>query len=224
MRKIIEFSGLLGHLHSITNCFPSSHFLTYKKVLSKKHSIFHNSFNTFQVPKYYFMDENTRISHFDPCRNIISNLLGPNWCSSSSEFCKKIFPVVSPGQLIPESVCISEDEPLPESGQIIAVDEESLVIRSAKPYLATRKANVHGHYGEIIDKGYTLITLIYERFKSSDIIQGLPKVEQLSEARLNNSILMNLKESFENWTGDMTRFLGSIWGLFISARITMEQS
>jgi hypothetical protein len=91
MRKIIEFSGLLGHLHSITNRFPSSHFLTYKKVLSKKHSIFHNSFNTFQVPKYYFMDKNTRISHFDLCKNIISNLLGPNWCSSSSEFCKKYF-------------------------------------------------------------------------------------------------------------------------------------
>ena len=214
MRKIIEFSGLLGHLHSITSRFPSSQFITDKEVLSKKHSIFHN----------YFMDENMRISHFDPCRNIISNLLGPNWCSSSSEFCKKIFPVVSPGQLIPESVCISEDEPLPESGQIIAVDEESLVIRSAKPYLATRKATVHGHYGEILDKGDTLITLIYERLKSSDIIQGLPKVEQLSEARLNNSISINLKESFENWTGDMTRFLGSLWGLFISARITMEQS
>nr|YP_009727801.1 RNA polymerase beta' subunit [Abies beshanzuensis]QCG70536.1 RNA polymerase beta subunit-2 [Abies beshanzuensis var. ziyuanensis]QHX99955.1 RNA polymerase beta' subunit [Abies beshanzuensis] len=224
MRKIIEFSGLLGHLHSITNRFPSSHFLTYKKVLSKKHSIFHKYFNTFQVPKYYFMDENMRISHFDPCRNIISNLLGPNWCSSPSEFCEKTFPVVSPGQFMPESVCISEHEPLPESGQIIAVDEESLVIRSAKPYLATRKATVHGHYGEILDKGDTLITLIYERFKSSDIIQGLPKVEQLSEARLNNSISMNLKESFENWTGDMTRFLGSLWGLFISARITMEQS
>nr|AET45225.1 RNA polymerase beta chain [Pinus wallichiana] len=214
MRKIIEFSGLLGHLHSITSRFPSSQFITDKKVLSKKHSIFHN----------YFMDENMRISHFDPCRNIISNLLGPNWCSSSSEFCKKTFPVVSLGQLIPESVWISEDEPLPESGQIIAVDEESLVIRSAKPYLATRKATVHGHYGEILDKGDTLITLIYERLKSSDIIQGLPKVEQLSEARLNNSISMNLKESFENWTGDMTRFLGSLWGLFISARITMEQS
>lgn len=226
MRKIIEFSGLLGNLHSITNRFPSSHFLTYKKVLSKKHSIFHNSFNTFQVPKYYFMDENMIIYHFDPCRNIISNLLGPNWCSSSSEseFCEKTFPVVSLGQLIPESVWISEDEPLPESGQIIAVDEESLVIRSAKPYLATRKATVHSHYGEILDKGDTLITLIYERFKSSDIIQGLPKVEQLLEARLNNSISMNLKESFENWTGDMTRFLGSLWGLFISARITMEQS
>ena len=172
------------------------------------------------------MDENMIIYHFDPCRNIISNLLGPNWCSSSSEseFCEKTFPVVSLGQLIPESVWISEDEPLPESGQIIAVDEESLVIRSAKPYLATRKATVHSHYGEILDKGDTLITLIYERFKSSDIIQGLPKVEQLSEARLNNSISMNLKESFENWTGDMTRFLGSLWGLFISARITMEQS
>jgi DNA-directed RNA polymerase subunit beta' len=77
---------------------------------------------------------------------------------------------------------------------------------------------------KLCDKGDTLRTLICERFKSSDIIQGLPKVEQLSGAHLNNSISMNLKESFENWTGDMTRFLGSLWGLFISARITMEQS
>jgi DNA-directed RNA polymerase subunit beta' len=54
---------------------------------------------------------------------------------------------------------------------------------------------------KLCDKGDTLRTLICERFKSSDIIQGLPKVEQLSEAYLNNSMSMNLIESFENWTG-----------------------
>jgi DNA-directed RNA polymerase subunit beta' len=111
---------------------------------------------------------------------------------SSSKFCEKIFPIVSLVQF-PESLCISEDEPLLEFGQIIAVDEEHLVIRSAKPYLASKKATVHGHYGEIFDKGDTFITLIYERFKSNDIIQGLYKVDHLSEARLNNSISMNLK-------------------------------
>ena len=61
-----------------------------------------------------------------------------------------------------ESICISEDAPLPKSSKIIAVDEEYLVIRSDTPYLATRKMIVHGHYGEIIDKGDTLITLIYK--------------------------------------------------------------
>eukprot|EP01018_Ginkgo_biloba_P030045 Gb_09773 [translate_table: standard] len=104
-----------------------------------------------------------------------------------------------------------------------AVHEEYLVIRSAKPYLATRRAVVHGHYGEFLDEGDTLITSIYERSKFGDIIQGLPKVEQLSEARSINLIPRNLEESFEDWNEDMTRSLGSLKGLFISARITMEQ-
>nr|ARX11551.1 RNA polymerase beta subunit-2 [Ginkgo biloba]AWJ59874.1 RNA polymerase beta subunit-2 [Ginkgo biloba]AWJ60129.1 RNA polymerase beta subunit-2 [Ginkgo biloba]AWJ60299.1 RNA polymerase beta subunit-2 [Ginkgo biloba] len=224
MMQIIELSGLLGNLHSIANRFPSPHLITYNKVLSNKHSISDNSGKVSQVSKCYFMGGNTGILNFDSCRNIIFNLFNSNWCSPLSNFCKKKLPAVSLGQLIRESVCISEDKPLSGSGQIIAVHEEYLVIRSAKPYLATRRAAVHGHYGEFLDEGDTLITLIYERSKSGDTIQGLPKVEQLSEARSINPIPRNLEESFEDWNEDMTRSLGSLWGLFISARITMEQS
>ncbi len=45
-----------------------------------------------------------------------------------------------------------------------------VIMRSAKPYLATRGAIVHSHYGEVVKKGNTIITLIYERLKSRDII------------------------------------------------------
>nr|YP_009113666.1 RNA polymerase beta subunit-2 [Ceratozamia hildae]AFM54210.1 RpoC2 [Ceratozamia hildae]AFR13844.1 RNA polymerase beta subunit-2 [Ceratozamia hildae]BAR93451.1 RNA polymerase beta subunit-2 [Ceratozamia hildae] len=227
MMQLIELLGFLGNLHSIANRSPSSHLIAYNnynKVSLKEQPIFGNSKNTPQVPKCYFMDENTRISNFGPCRNIISDLFNSNWYFPLPKSCENPFSVVSLGQLICESVRISEDEPLPGSGQIIAVHEESLVIRSAELYLATRRATVHGHYGEIIHEGDTLITLIYERFKSGDIIQGLPKVEQLLEARSISSISMNLEESFEDWNRDMTRSLGSPWGSFISARITMEQS
>nr|UCU09293.1 RNA polymerase beta'' subunit [Cycas media subsp. media] len=227
MMQIIELSGFLGNLHSIANRSPSSHSITYNKYYNislKEQSIFGNSENTLRVPKWYFMDENTVVSNFGPCRNIISDLFNSNRCFPLSKFCENPFPVVSLGQLIRESVRISEDEPLPGSGQIIVVHEESLVIRLAELYLATRRATVHGHYGEIINEGDTLITLIYERFKSGDIIQGLPKVEQLSEARSINSISMNLEKSFEDWNRDMTRSLGSPWGSFISSKITMEQS
>nr|YP_009113862.1 RNA polymerase beta subunit-2 [Stangeria eriopus]AFR45510.1 RNA polymerase beta subunit-2 [Stangeria eriopus]BAR93368.1 RNA polymerase beta subunit-2 [Stangeria eriopus] len=227
MMQIIELLGFLGNLHSIVNRSPYSHSITYNnfnKVSLKEQPIFGNYGNTPQAPKCYFMDENMRISNFGPCRNIISDLFNSNWCFPLYKFCKKSFPVVSLGQLICESAHIYEDEPLSGSGQIIAVHEESLVIRSAELYLATRKATAHGHYGEVIHEGDTLITLIYERFKSGDIIQGLPKVEQLSEARSISSISMNLEESFEDWNRDMTRSLGSPWGSFISARITIEQS
>nr|QYB22620.1 RNA polymerase beta'' subunit [Prumnopitys amara] len=222
--QIMQLSGLLGHLHTIANRFSYSHFITYNKVLLKKRSISDNYFNTFQVPKCYFMDENTGIYKFDPCRNIISDFFNSDWCSSLSNLPEKTFPVVSLGQLICESECISEDEPFPKSGQIIAVHEESLVIRLAKSYLGTGGATVHSHYGEIIYEGDTLITLLYERLTTDDIIQGLPKIEQLSEARSTNSISKNIKRNVKIWNRDMAQFLGRLWGSFISARITMEQS
>nr|UPV72157.1 RNA polymerase beta'' subunit [Cephalotaxus mannii]UPV72239.1 RNA polymerase beta'' subunit [Cephalotaxus mannii] len=224
IRQIIELSGLLGHLHSISNRLPYYHFITYNKVLLNKRSIYDNYSNTFQVPKCYFIDEKTEIYKFDSCRNIIPNLLNFNLYSPLSNFGEKTFLVVSPGQFICESVLISEDKPLHTSGQIIAVHEESLVIRFAKPYLGIRGATLHGYYGKIIYQGDTLITLSYEKLKSDDIIQGLPKVEQLSEARLTTSISKNRKEKFQKLNRHLAKYLGYFWGSFISVRITMEHS
>jgi hypothetical protein len=58
-------------------------------------------------------------------------------------------------------------QPLYGSGQIIAIHMNFVIIRSAKPYLATGGAIVHSHYGEVVKEGDTLITLIYERFNDS---------------------------------------------------------
>uniref|UniRef100_A0A251UAX6 Uncharacterized protein n=1 Tax=Helianthus annuus TaxID=4232 RepID=A0A251UAX6_HELAN len=68
-----------------------------------------------------------------------------------------------------------------KSGQVLILQVDSVVIRSAKPYLATPGATVHGHYGEILYEGDTLVTFIYEKSRSGDITQGLPKVEQVLE-------------------------------------------
>ncbi|CAK9190000.1 unnamed protein product (chloroplast) [Sphagnum tenellum] len=123
-----------------------------------------------------------------------------------------------------DGLSVFEYQPLYGSGQIIAIHMDFVIIRSAKPYLATGGATVHSHYGEVVREGDTLITLIYERLKSGDIIQGLPKVEQLLEARPINSVSIDLEKGFEDWNRDMTNFFGNLWGFFISARISMEQS
>jgi DNA-directed RNA polymerase subunit beta' len=96
------------------------------------------------------------------------------------------------------------------------------VIKSAKPYLATRRAIVHNHYGEVVKKGNTIITLIYERLNSGDIIQGFPKVEQLLKACPIDSLSIDLEKGFEDWNRDMTKKFKNFWGFFISARISME--
>ncbi|KAH0850655.1 hypothetical protein HID58_095358 [Brassica napus] len=67
-------------------------------------------------------------------------------------------------------------------------------ISSAKPYLATPGAKVHGHYREILYEGDTLVTFIYEKSRSGDITQGLPKVEQVLEVRSIDSISLNLEK------------------------------
>ncbi|KAJ6215297.1 hypothetical protein RDWZM_010615 [Blomia tropicalis] len=98
------------------------------------------------------------------------------------------------------------------------------LIRSAKTYLATPGATVHGHYGEILYEGDTLITFIYEKSRSGDITQGLPKVEQVLEVRSIDSISMNLEKRIEGWNERITRILGMPWAFLIGAELTIVQS
>ncbi|KAK8528035.1 hypothetical protein V6N13_041836 [Hibiscus sabdariffa] len=95
---------------------------------------------------------------------------------------------------------------------------------NAKPYLATPGATVHGHYGEILYQGDTLVTFIYEKSRSGDITQGLPKVEQVLEVRSIDSISMNLEKRVEGWNEYITRILGIPWGFVIGAELTIVQS
>ncbi|CAN4085208.1 unnamed protein product [Withania somnifera] len=108
---------------------------------------------------------------------------------------------------------ITKNGPPLKSGQVILVQVDSIVIQSAKPYLATPGA-VHGHYGETLYEGDTLITFIYEKSKSGDITQGLPKVEQV----------LQVQKKVEGWNKCITRILGIPWGFLIGVELTIAQS
>ena len=132
--------------------------------------------------------------------------------------------IISLGQFICENVCIAKNGPHLKSGQVLIVQIDSVVIRSAKPYLATLGATVHGHYGEILYEGDTLVTFIYEKSRSGDITQGLPKVEQVLEVRSIDSISMNLEKRIEGWNERIAKILGIPWGFLIGTELTIVQS
>nr|AND48510.1 beta'' subunit of RNA polymerase [Flatbergium sericeum] len=220
--NLSENLGFLGHLQNITNFFQPFCLITHHRLISIKFSIIGSSLNTFRKPKWYFIDENRKIYKLLLGSSFISNIL--RWSLLPFFSSRKRIQLMNLGQFICEGLSVSEYQPLYGSGQIIAIHTNFVVIRSAKPYLATGGATVHSHYGEVVREGDTLITLIYERLKSGDIIQGLPKVEQLLEARPINSVSIDLEKGFEDWNRDMTNFFGTLWGFFISARISMEQS
>lgn len=147
-----------------------------------------------KVAEYCLIDENSRIYSPDPTIGFFLNPFNWNWYpffhdNSWEETSTKI----SLGQFICENLCLFQDKPyVKKSGQIVIINLDSLVIRSAKPYLLTSGTTIHGHYGEILYKGDVLVTFLYAKSRSSDITQGLPKVEQFFEARSIDLILRNL--------------------------------
>nr|YP_010725290.1 RNA polymerase beta'' subunit [Adenosma glutinosa]WDY12190.1 RNA polymerase beta'' subunit [Adenosma glutinosa] len=211
--------GPLGTAIRIANVYSFYHLITHNKILVNN---FDNVKHTFQVIKYYLIDENEKVYNPDhPSSNVIFNL---NWDFLQPHYCQETSTIMSLGQFICENICIAQNAPHLKSGQVIFVQVDSVVIRSAKPYLATPGATVHGHYGEILYEGDTLITFIYEKSRSGDITQGLPKVEQVLEVRSIDSISMNLEKRVEGWNERITRILGMPWAFLIGAELTIVQS
>jgi len=112
-------------------------------------------------------------------------------------------PTVKRGQLLVSGTEIAPGVVLPESGQVVAiggskgqeagadaVDSESslanpysLTLRLARPYRVSPGAVLHIDHGDLVQRGDNLVLLVFERAKTGDIIQGLPRIEELLEAR-----------------------------------------
>ena len=71
----------------------------------------------------------------------------------------------------------------PESGQVIQVEKNKLILRRALPILCSKEAILRVTEGNLIKRGQPLLTFSYEKVESGDIIQGIPKIEQIFEAR-----------------------------------------
>ena len=69
------------------------------------------------------------------------------------------------------------------SGQIVSVDQKAVVVRKGRPYLVNTGAQLLCDQGHLVQRGDQLAALIYERVKTADIVQGLPRVEELLEGR-----------------------------------------
>nr|AGC26783.1 DNA-directed RNA polymerase subunit beta' [Psilotum nudum] len=216
----MKILGLLGYLYSIANCFLYPKGIFRNEVFFHRDSSIDDLVGFDKLPNWYFLDENRKIYSFH-----LRNLIGKRffyWTRNLSNFNE--IPLVNLGQFICEGARLFENQISSQSGQIIALSPEFLIIRLAILYLATKGATIHNHYGDLLREGDTLITLTYERFKSGDIIQGLPKVEQLLEARSVNAVSRNIEDNFKKCNRVIAKFIESPWSFFFSAKISTEQS
>jgi DNA-directed RNA polymerase subunit beta' len=92
-------------------------------------------------------------------------------------------PQVSEGELVRYGDQIAPNIVARESGQITALRNNKVEIRSAHPYLVSSGAILQTKNRDLIQIGDTLAILVFERSKTGDIIQGLPRIEEILEAR-----------------------------------------
>jgi len=92
-------------------------------------------------------------------------------------------PQVSEGELVRYGDQIAPNIVARESGQVTALRNNKVEIRSAHPYLVSSGAILQTKNRDLIQIGDTLAILVFERSKTGDIIQGLPRIEEILEAR-----------------------------------------
>ena len=93
-------------------------------------------------------------------------------------------PSVKKGDFIKlDSEVAGSGELAPVSGKVVDVTANSVTIRNGRPYLISPGTMLQVDEGSLVLRGDMLATLVFEREKTGDIVQGLPRVEELLEAR-----------------------------------------
>jgi DNA-directed RNA polymerase subunit beta' len=92
-------------------------------------------------------------------------------------------PKVNVGDYVLAGDNLDKSTPIPESGRVLKIDGNTVLIRKAQPFLVSIGTRLHVDNFSLVQQGDQLATIIYERLKTGDIVQGLPKVEELLEGR-----------------------------------------
>nr|YP_007507256.1 RNA polymerase beta' subunit [Gonium pectorale]BAM85943.1 RNA polymerase beta' subunit [Gonium pectorale] len=70
-----------------------------------------------------------------------------------------------------------------KSGQLIHMNKQKITLRLGQPLVISPRSIIHASHGDFIRYKTAVITLTYQQLKTGDIVQGIPKIEQLFEAR-----------------------------------------
>jgi DNA-directed RNA polymerase subunit beta' len=87
------------------------------------------------------------------------------------------------GQRIVDGDELAQGVAAPCCGEVEAIEGSKLRIRLGRPYMVSPDSVLHVRDGELVQRGDGLALLVFERQKTGDIVQGLPRIEELLEAR-----------------------------------------
>jgi DNA-directed RNA polymerase subunit beta' len=92
------------------------------------------------------------------------------------------------GSLLLRGDLIGQGLKTPLSGIIHQVTQDQILLRKIIPYRTSREVLEVVKHKSILEQGKPLFQLIDQKLKTEDIVQGLPKIEQLFEVRKTKNL------------------------------------
>jgi len=91
--------------------------------------------------------------------------------------------LVNQGDLVRVGTLLTPNIRSKYAGQIYQIGDGTIQIRLGRPYLISEGTVLRAEPNSLVEKSDLLATLVYDKLKTVDIVQGLPKVEEILEAR-----------------------------------------
>ncbi|KGG13512.1 MULTISPECIES: DNA-directed RNA polymerase subunit beta' [Prochlorococcus] len=114
----------------------------------------------------------------DPIRRLIVERV-----EDTTVLTAKNSPLLKVGQRVVDGELLSEGEPIQCCGEVENVKGNKVTLRLGRPYMVSPDSVLHVRDGDLVQRGDGLALLVFERQKTGDIVQGLPRIEELLEAR-----------------------------------------
>jgi hypothetical protein len=111
-------------------------------------------------------------------------------------------------------------ESIPMSGQLNFIQNQKVVVRAVQPYLLVPGSEFHVKHGQLVQKNTVLGRLISAESKGGDIVQGLPKVDELLEAREPQHKLLS---SMHSKLSTLFSQYGKIYGLREGCELSFQK-
>jgi len=103
--------------------------------------------------------------------------------------------LVKQGDLVRVGTPITPNLSSKYAGQVYQIGDGIISIRLGRPYLTSEGTVLRANAGSLVEKSDLLATLVYDKLKTVDIVQGLPKVEEILEARkIKNGCILSPHE------------------------------
>ena len=87
------------------------------------------------------------------------------------------------GQCLQPTKKLNKNQIIMSSGQVLKICKRSLLLRKANAILLTSNGILHIQNKTFVKPNTRLFTMFYTHFKTGDIVQGIPKIEEFFEAR-----------------------------------------